>query len=218
MQLQCPGCRAKILAEDVSLGTRLAKCRACNNVFGFDAPPASAPEPVVVARPTKFRVNETPGEIEITWRWFNPAMHLFMAFFCTAWDSFLVFWYTHAFKSGAPWIFKVFPIGHLAIGVALTYVTLAGFWNRTTVRASRDRLTIQNGPLPFRRSLAFGPGELTRVHAQVRPNFSRNGNPVWRLIAVGRDGGEIPLLSWLDDETQAQYLAQKIGGFVGENL
>jgi hypothetical protein len=216
MQLQCPGCRAKILAEDVNLGTRLAKCRACNNVFEFGVPPPVASDPVLVARPTKFRVDETPGEIEITWRWFNPAMHLFMAFFCAAWDSFLVFWYSHAFKTGAPWIMIVFPIGHLAIGVGLTYATLAGFWNRTTIRASRDQLTIRSGPLPLRRNFELRPGELQRVYARVRPN--RKGAALWQLIAVGRDGGEIPLLSSVDDETQAEYLAQKIGGFVGGNL
>jgi len=214
MQIQCPACRAKILADDVSLNTRMAKCRGCNNVFEFGSAVPAVEEPLEAPRPAKFKVRETPGEIEITWRWFTPA-HLFMAFFAAAWDSFLVFWYTMAFKTGAPWIMKVFPIAHLAVGVGITYAVLLGFWNRTTVRASRDEISFRSGPLPCRRDRLYRAGDLRRVFVMEATPYNRGNSPAqWKLVGVGRDGGEIPLLGSLADETQARYLAQKLGPFL----
>lgn len=212
MQLQCPACRAKILADDVHLASRMAKCRGCNNVFEFGAPERPPAEPA--ARPGRWRVSERPGELEISWRWFRPAQHLFLAFFCTAWDGFLVFWYSMAFKTGAPWIMKVFPIGHLAVGIGLTYATLTGFWNRTIVEVRGGRLRILHGPLPWRGSREIPIGELRRVTAAIRPNFSRNGASVWQLLATTRSGEELRLLASLEDETQAKYLEEKIGAFL----
>jgi hypothetical protein len=195
----------------------------CNNVFSFSGTASESPPEKDVPRPAKFRVQETPGEIEISWRWFTPA-HLFMAFFATAWDAFLVFWYTMAFRSGAPWIFKVFPVAHLAVGVGLTYSVLLGFWNRTTIRASREEVSFRSGPLPARRDRVYRAGDLKRVFVAGGGGFQRVSGPfgpgvptgagVWRLLGVGRDGEEIPLLGSLNDELHARYLAEKIGAFL----
>lgn len=220
MQIQCPSCSAKILADDVNLGTRLAKCRGCNNVFEFTASPAAAsPAPVVPApRPSKFKVREREGELEISWRWFNPGL-IFLAFFCTAWDGFLVFWYTMAFKAGPPGAFKLlpilFPIAHVAVGVGLTYATLAGFWNRTTVSVTRQRLSIHHGPIPWKGNRTIPAAELRQLYATLRPGARRNNSPGFQLLAVTRAGEEIRLLSGLDDETQARFLEQRLESFLG---
>ena len=211
MQLHCPDCRAKILVDDINLANRMAKCRGCNSVFEFAASSQPAREPA--PRPTKFKVSEREGELEISWRWFK-VHHVFLAVFCTAWDAFLVFWYGMAFRSGAPWIMKVFPIGHLAVGVGLTYVTLAGFWNRTTLRVARERLQVEHGPLPWRGRRELALGDLRRIYAAARPNFSRNGMPGYQLLAVTKAGEEVRLLTSLEDPTQAEYLAEKLGPFV----
>jgi hypothetical protein len=215
MQLQCPSCSAKVLADDVNLGTRLAKCRGCNDVFAF-AVPSPASQEAAAPRPSKFKVLEREGELEISWRWFN-ASHIFMAFFCAAWDVFLVFWYTIAFTKGPAgfhWIAILFPIAHVAVGVGLTYATLAGFWNRTTVRVVRERLSIAHGPVPWFGNRSIRAGELRRLQGSLRPGHIRNGAPVYQLVAVTQMGEEIRLLSGLQDSTQALFLEQQIGRFL----
>jgi hypothetical protein len=44
------------------------------------------------------------GVWRASWRWFTPSV-IFLVFFCIAWDSFLIFWYSMAFNSKhVPWI------------------------------------------------------------------------------------------------------------------
>src|SRR5258706_3290578 len=155
MNLFCPKCGRPIPVEDVNLATGLARCRACNNLFNASAslPPPPAARPAPVAAPIlpvsrRLHINEFAGVLRIHWRWF-AASYIFLAFFCVAWDSFLIFWYSIAFgHDGAPWIMKIFPIGHVAVGVGITYATLCGFLNTTTVTAGQDALTVSHGPLP----------------------------------------------------------------------
>ena len=42
-------------------------------------------------------------------------------------------WYGIAFAADTPLIAKLFPLLHVAMGIGLTYFTLAGLVNRTTV-------------------------------------------------------------------------------------
>ena len=220
VQIQCPSCKAKVLADDVSLSTRLAKCRGCNNVFEFSLPSASAPPdpaPRPAPRPSTFKVQERPGELEISWRWFRWE-HVFHAVFCAVWDSFLIFWYSMAFthppKGAGSWLVILFPAAHVAVGVGLTYNTLAGFWNRTTVRATPERLSIHHGPIPWSGNRAIPLSELRKLHVADGPRNRRNYVAAYLLLAVTQRGEELKLLS-VDDSSQAQFLKQQIESFGG---
>jgi hypothetical protein len=102
--MNCPKCQALIPAEDVNLETLWAKCRNCDEVFSFaESAPAAAPprkRRLPAGQPEGFRVEELGQTQRITRRWFMPQAW-FLIFFCLAWDSFLVFWYSMAFAGAA---------------------------------------------------------------------------------------------------------------------
>lgn len=178
--MNCPRCHAQVAADDVNLQHLLAKCRGCQEVFRFSAaeietvsdrirqgePPIAPPreeiEPdldirvrrVRAPRPPSLEVEDWGEERRLVRRWFNIT-YLGRAAFCVVWDGFLIFWYSMAFKGQAPWIMVLFPVLHLAVGVGLTYATIAGFFNRTVITLRAGTLAVWHGPLPW-----FGGVEL----------------------------------------------------------
>ena len=61
------------------------------------------------------RVDDFGRDFSIRWRWFSP-MYFGLLFFCIAWDSFLIFWYSMALHmKHVPWLMVVFPIGYLSL-------------------------------------------------------------------------------------------------------
>jgi len=215
----CPKCGRPIPVDDVNLSTGLARCRACNNLFniGASVPPAPAARPGPSSTPIlpvsrRLHISEFAGVLRIHWRWFTPA-YIFIAIFCVAWDSFLIFWYSMAFGDHqAPWIMKVFPIGHVAVGVGLTYTALTGFLNATSVTAGQDVLTIEHGPLPWFGNRTLPAGSIRQIHCEQRRagNNNTNNSYTYDLFATLSDGQRVKLLSGFNDPSEPRVIEQRI--------
>jgi hypothetical protein len=218
MKIVCPNCRVPVAAEDIDLSSGLAKCRTCNNVFRFaDTPelaaPAARPRPLM-DRPRNVVIGETPGELALDYRWFS-AKYIFMAFFCLFWDGFLVAWYAISIGSGS-WIMTLFPILHVLVGIAITYVTIAGFVNTTSVRVSRSRLRVWHHPLPFGRTIDLETAAVKQLFCEEKINHSRNGTWCsYDLMALLRDGTRKRLLPNLDTPQLPIYLEQNAESWLG---
>src|SRR6187401_1885165 len=99
-QVQCPNCSAIVPGQNINIAALLAKCDLCSHVFQLPqaegtssaiAEPSSRP-----SRPAGIVHDTGPGgELYLRRNWFTPAL-FFLLFFCIAWDSFLVFWYSMA--------------------------------------------------------------------------------------------------------------------------
>jgi len=221
MTLFCPKCGRPIPVEDVNLSTALARCRACNNLFNVGTIPPTTPQPAAIPDPRtqpilpvsrRFHINEFAGNLTIHWRWFNIT-YLFLAFFCVAWDSFLVFWYSMALTSRhVPWIMVVFPVAHVAVGVGLTYATLCGFLNATTLTVSHDALTIRHGPLPWAGNRTLPAAAIRQLHCERSGSRSRNGGTVYtyNLFATLTDGQKLKLVGGFTESADPRLLEQKI--------
>ncbi|MEZ4328450.1 MAG: hypothetical protein R3B40_24725 [Polyangiales bacterium] len=186
--LACPKCRTEIPASDVNIEALVGKCAGCNHVFRIDPSTldeAGAVAPPSPARPTSITLTReepsalfqdtyreattrAPSAFTLTRRWFQPH-HVFLLFFCIAWDSFLVFWYSSAFGSDASWLMVVFPVAHVAVGVGLTYSVLAGFLNRTTLTLTADTLSVRHGPVPWRGNARFARSDLRGAELSEQP-------------------------------------------------
>ena len=154
--LSCPTCGAKtgiVDSPDTSGLTRF-HCEYCGNdhLLNIPAKPvvsqAIAPLRPKIPIPESVRIEKDGKGAVIIQRWFSWK-YIPMVFFCLVWDSFLCFWYTAVLGGNAPWIFIVFPIGHLAVGIGITYSTLAGFLNRTCLELTKDKLSIWFESLPW---------------------------------------------------------------------
>jgi hypothetical protein len=218
-----------IPAEDVNLDNLVAKCRSCNEVFSFadqmQRPIKSdgkRPAKLPVPKPDSLRIEDFGEQRRIIRRWFTwPILRL--VFFCLAWDSFLIFWYFVAFNVpfGGPfnWIMVIFPIGHVAVGVALTYSVLASLLNYTTVLVDGDRLTIHHRPVPWRGNRSVNIGDIVQLYCdQSYATSNRTTNPsltgVYNLNALLPDGRKLKLLSELAKD-QALFCEQQLEEWLG---
>jgi predicted Zn finger-like uncharacterized protein len=182
--MDCPHCHAQILDDDVNLNNLVAKCRRCHEVFSFAnqvAPPSSNASPshparLPAPRPENFRIEEMNDRKRIIHRWFSP-MYIGLIAFCLFWDGFLVLWYVIGFTQNGPLMMLLFPLIHVAIGLFLTYFTVAGFFNRTFVDVVADgRLVIQHGPLPWFGNRSLEIAVIRQFFCEQTPVWSRSDN------------------------------------------
>ncbi len=158
--------------------------------------------------PEKLIINRSVGELDVSWRWFNAALHLFLLFFVIAWDAFLLFWYFGAPSSDGGWLFMIFPIGHVAVGAGLTYFVLTGFVNRTHVKAARGVLTVSHGPLPWMGNHRIARADLKQLYVTEMSHPAKNGGITksWDLCALLDNNKAVRLLTRLDNYEQARFL------------
>ena len=220
MQLDCRNCGAPLGATELQPERGIATCRFCTTVTRLPKPPAPPHRSAkpLVPRPAGITVEETPDGLRILRRWFTPAL-FFLLFFCIAWDSFLIFWYSMALGGGGhgpPFPFNlimiVFPAAHVAVGVGLTYFTIAGFFNRTTIEADAHELRVSHGPVPWKGNWAVPADDVEQLYCQRDTSRSRNsdGHSTYKLHAVLKGGARKTLMSHVSEADQVRYVEQEL--------
>jgi hypothetical protein len=176
-----------------------------------------AGEALRAPRPGNVTIDQEADALRLAYRWFSPK-YVFMAFFCVAWDGFLLFWYGIALsqKTGMGNIMIWFPIAHVAAGIGITYSTLAGFLNRTVVRVSSTAVTVRHGPLPWFGQKSVAASDIGQVYRQqVVTTGSRGGSSVtYRLSVATHDQRKIDLLS-CDSADTALFVEQEVERYLG---
>jgi len=224
INLQCPSCGAK---TSFAPGADRLVCQYCGNEQVFRLPSVGAP-PTASApnvptsqpldrrrlprpRPREVMIRQKDHSLSLSWRWFS-LKYIPMAFFCVAWDAFLCFWYSIAFNmAGTPWIMIVFPIAHVAVGVGLTYSTLAGFINRTTLLLDSQKLTVHYDPLPWVGEVTAPIDQLQQLYCKESHSSTENGVKYsYQLCALLKDGRKLDLVKGLESPDLAAYLEQQV--------
>lgn len=218
MRITCPECRAPLAAADVNLDNLVARCRACDGVFRLDLPApathavarvARPPRDAEVPRPVSLGEHRGLHDLTIRRRWFGPQ-HVFIALFAFCWDAFLVFWYSMV-TGEAPWIFSVFPLIHVAVGVGLTYYALAGFVNRTTVRADDATLRVSHGPLPWPGERLLHRRAIEQLYCVEDVKQGKNGTRTTYEVHAQLTGGRHEkVLSGLQFPDEALYVERAV--------
>lgn len=217
--LKCPACGSALAAKDLDPARSLAKCAHCGALMSL-APPAAEPggprARAEVPLPPSLRMTEVPDGLEIRRRWFTPAV-LFLVFFCVAWDGFLVFWYGIAFKTGAPLIMSLFPLIHVAVGVGLTYSTVATLFNTTRIRLTWSELSIAHFPVPWPGNRSIPREEIDQLYCRRVVSRNNDNGPTTRyeLWMAAKDGQARKLLGAGLDEQQALFVEQQIERALG---
>jgi hypothetical protein len=204
--LVCPSCGAKARVD--AFGER-AICEYCGTeqFVNPEKRPLLRPE---VAQPTEVLVKKDSQSARLVKRWFS-FKYIPLAFFALAWDGFLVFWYGISLAAGAPWIMFVFPIAHLAVGVGITYYTLAGFINRTVLEVSRETISIWFEPLPWIGRKKLKTAELKQLFCKEKIIHSKNGSSTqYMLYAITAANTQMKLLDGLDNSDTAIFLEQQL--------
>lgn len=216
--LTCPSCRSAITEQGLDLSRGIAKCSHCGALALL--PKSAAPaKPFVerpqVALPPRITVRELGDGVELSMRWFTPVVW-FLVFFVIAWDGFLVFWYSFALRDGVPWIMTVFPIAHLAVGVGLTYFVVATFVNSTRVTATRERVRVVHGPLPWFGNLDLPSDDIAQFYCKERVYRGKDGASVgYEVCVVRKSGASTRVLRRTNDMDQALYFEQVLERALG---
>lgn len=238
MDIVCERCGARLPADDVDLTTRLAKCRSCQAVFDFSpqlarpATAASSAALAVTARPVvplpdgiavvedvttepremSYRGSSpTAARLVLVRSWYTHQL-LFMAFFCVLWDGFLIHWYALALgRGGGPNLLTViFPLLHVAVGVGLTYLTIASFFNKTWFTVADGALSIRHGPVPWLGGRRLPVDAVRQLYCERSSrNATEDKDPSCTLSAVLRDGRKLELVKRLPP-AHALYLEHRI--------
>lgn len=212
MRVECPNCAAAIPAADVELTTRLAKCRACDDVFPL---PASVTDPTALPPvPAGVKVTDDGLSRRLSFRWFGPGTVGQMVF-VIGWDAFLVFWYWNAaFKGPIDWFGVIFPIGHVAVGVYVKYRVLCELVNRTAVEVG-DVLRVWHGPMPWPGGVELPSSEVTAVYCVPVAYKGKTITVSYAVKAVTEEEPEVTLLSGLPTLPRAKFFERQIERWLG---
>ncbi len=220
MKVFCNSCRLPIPPQDINLEMAIAKCPACGEVFSFlehlgseavASPASRLPAP----KPKRFVVEEIGSELTISYRWFTPVL-FFMVFFCLFWDGFMVMWYSIAISqilNGQPagWAMAAVGLLHLAIGIGITYSTLASFLNRTEIKLSGGTLTVRHGPMRWSGNHTLRMDEILQFYCSDKIQSNRRRH--WRtyqLNVLKKDGSKVVLLSGLGEAEESLFLEERL--------
>lgn len=215
--LTCPSCGARVSIPD---GSNRFTCGYCGNehiiqiqvqpvapVAKVVVPPAIRPRIITPASVQVIRDNQSARIVQ---RWFS-AKYIPMAFFALAWDAFLVFWYSIALSGHAPFIFIIFPIVHVAIGIGITYSTIAGFLNRTTLELDREELSIWFEPVPWLGEKRIKTRDIKQLFCKEAMQRTKSGSSVsYDLYAVTQDVKQVKLLSGVESPDVALFFEQEL--------
>jgi hypothetical protein len=110
----------------------------------------------------------------------------------------------------------LFPLLHVAMGVGLTYSTIAGFFNRTVVTLNDTTLEVWNGPVPWFGNVAIPVSAIEQLyctHAGQNRAWGKGLNlyqpPLFTLNALLINGRKQLLLRAVDRE-EALYIEQQL--------
>lgn len=219
--MNCPNCGTHVPSEDINIVRLVAKCQNCDEIFSFGDSDQSMTAPGTgsvrdVPKPPNLHVETIGQRLTISYRWFH-WMYFFLLFFCIGWDSFLIFWYLMALHMPGPaaLIMVLFPTIHLAVGVALTYVTISGFLNSTRISADRSFLEIQHGPLPWWGSRKIPTDQLNQLFCRGQHRSRKSNAMAYSIHAILNNGDRVDLLSHVQDRDLVLYLEKAIEDHLG---
>lgn len=213
--LRCPSCGSNLDEHGVDFARGIAKCAHCSALMRLPGVAPSAAQLGARERPELAlprNVTAVKGErgLELHRSWFRYSVMLLVPFLF-AWNGFLVFWYARVATSNGPWIAAVFPIGHVAIGVGLTYFVLATLLNKTRIGFARGRLTVKHGPLPWPGNREIPTEQVGQLYCRSKLQASKRGTrETYSLWLLEKTGRRTKLLELGEEPDEALALEQRI--------
>ncbi len=145
----------------------------------------------------KLKVYEDDTMLSMEYKWFNPSA-IFMIIFSIFWFAFLAFWYGMAATGGAPWIFFVFPLIHVAVGIWLFYYSLCLLFNKTKIIVNYDLMNVIHYPIPwFKGNKKFQTRDFNQLYVKQKVNKGKNNSEryTYTVRAKLKNGRDIEVAS-----------------------
>jgi len=170
----------------------------------------------VVPIPDKIEMLEEHSDLVIRRTWFGYHL-FFLFFFCIIWNGFLIFWYQMAFSAtDTPLFVKLFPIGHVAVGLGLLYYVVAGFLNKTDIIISPETLKVRTYPVKWPGDKVIDVADVRQLYTTEKVTRTKNGQTVrYAVNIVTHANRKVKLVGGLMHKDQALYIEKNIEDVLG---
>jgi hypothetical protein len=166
----------------------------------------------------KLKVYEDDTMLSMEYKWFNPSA-IFMIFFSVIWFAFLAFWYSMAAVGGAPWIFFVFPLLHVGVGLWLLYYSLCLLFNKTKIIVNYDLMNVIHYPIPWwKGNKKFPTEDFGQLYVKQKISKGKNNSEryTYTIRAKLKNGKDVEVasiggLKSQDATRMEEYLEQYLG-------
>lgn len=224
MQVSCPSCHAPVVRDEIHHAGGASQCRQCQtlvNVTESERVEGSSEAEsfplghASVSLPAGISIEATGPGLRIVYRWYT-ATFIYLACVCMFWDFYLIRLYTSSFVKDSPWVLVLFPLIHVVVGIGLTYYTLAGFVNHTTISMEGGMLTIRHAPLPWFGNVALQLDSLRQLYVEQKKHQGKHGATfsyqVWAQVTGRR---KVVIISGLPELEQARFIEQLLETCLG---
>lgn len=167
-----------------------------------------------VPTPPNVDLRRDNGNLVLIRKWWNIKF-IFLTFFVIAWDSFLFFWYSIAFggSMGGPmnWLMIVFPVLHVAVGIGLTYYTIAGYLNSTIMVVGQGSLSVTHDPMWWPGNKSYQSDMIDQVYIKRDENKSTDDegrtstSVTYSVWLIYKNNKSVELIDNLEDKQEALY-------------
>lgn len=222
MKVECRSCGVHVPAENLNIDKLVAKCGACNAVFGFDVAGGSAHrrQRANIAMPRGVTVENQGGDLVIVRSWRSVFLVVFLTVFTVIWNGITWTFFIGTLASGL-WPLTAFLSIFLVVGALVGYATLCVLLNSTEIRVSNRRLTVKHGPLPVPGGVDVDPSEIEQLWVEQSISHSRSDNGTsstsvsYPLYMRLKNGSKKALLRSVGDSELSIYLEQQVEEFLG---
>jgi hypothetical protein len=107
----------------------------------------------------------------------------------------------------------LFPIGHIAAGVGISYLALANFVNSTSIEVASGELKVVHRPLPFPGARTLRSGDIRQLFCVERRG--KRGGRTFAVMARLASDREVTLVSGLTNDREARFIEQQIESRLG---
>jgi hypothetical protein len=158
--------------------------------------------------PEKIDVIQNGMELTIRRRWLSWTV-IPLLIFCIAWDSFLFVWYSSVLQSKDTPLFAVlFPIGHVSVGLGLTYFVIASFLNKTDITISPTQVKVSTYPIPWGFRKVVHREDIMAM--RIKHSSQSNGRLSYGIRYTDRSNREKSLIRGGLNDDQAEFIVHHL--------
>jgi hypothetical protein len=209
MQVNCPNCGEKVIAENINIHKMTAVCAACDTVFPFELPEAKAKRRKV-KQPAKLTLRDAETlQMEF---WTNFRLERSDAFLSSVFGG-----VSTAFVAliliGSEGVPPILPLSFLLIAIALFYRLALIVVNKTHIEMDEDAIRVTRKPIPSLLNQEYevplaGVSAIKYEETAISKKEAYD-TPRYRVWAETEDGSHRTIVNDVTEE-YAVFIAQRL--------
>lgn len=211
--LKCRQCGASIARENILPVLAMASCAQCGAVAAIKGLPAWFRQSVPL--PEGMRVDAEGGDTVISYVWYSPKYYA-LGFLALVWVGVILAFGSFISATGGHWFIRAFLLLPMLPGLGLGYISVAGLFNTTRIRAGRKGISITIWPIPYLAAKSLAAADVQQVFTRQSVLRGQEGDLVsYEVIAGLADGSLMPFGLSLDEAPQALFIEQQVEKALG---